>query len=78
MRYTILGKRAVSFTASDGKVISGTTLYAGCEADDVEGLACDKFFVSAAKMPKNGVVVGRDAEFYFNRYGKVDMIVPIE
>lgn len=77
MNYTILGKRSVSFTASDGKTISGTTIYAGSENDDVEGLMVDKFFVTAEKMPKAGIVVGKDVDIYFNKYGKVDKIIPL-
>ena len=77
MIYTILGKRNVSFTASDGKTISGTTIYAGAENDDVEGLMVDKFFVTTEKMPKAGIVVGKDVDIYFNKFGKVDKIVPV-
>ena len=74
MKYTALGKKMVSFTASDGKVINGTTLYAGYDADGVEGMAADKIFVTAEKMPKKEIVVGADIDVYFNRYGKVDAI----
>lgn len=76
MTYTVLGKRPVSFTASDGKTITGTTIWAGAELPEVEGLSCDKFFITADKMPKD-IVVGKDVEIYFNRYGKVDKIMPI-
>lgn len=74
MKYTILGKKTVSFTATDGKVINGTTLYVANEADGVEGLAADKFFVAAEKMPKKDLAVGADIEIYFNRFGKVDAV----
>lgn len=77
MTYTILGKRPVSFTASDGRTITGTSLYVGCEAAGVEGLACEKLFISAEKMPKAEIVVGKDADIFFTRYGKVEKIVPI-
>lgn len=79
MIYTILGKRNVSFTASDGKTISGVTIYAGTESDDasIEGLIVDKFFVTTEKMPKAGIVVGKDVDIYFNKFGKVDKIVPV-
>lgn len=77
MTYTVLGKRPVSFTASDGKTITGTTIWAGAELPEVEGLSCDKLFITADKMPKAEIVVGKDVEIYFNRYGKVDKIVPI-
>ena len=80
MNYTILGKRPVSFTASDGKIITGTTVWAGAEIPDGEGfgLACDKFFITTDKMPKADIVVGKDVEIFFNRYGKVDKIIPLD
>ncbi len=76
MRYTVLGKKAVSFTAADGKVINGTTLYAYYydESANVDGAITDKIFVTAEKMPKKEIVVGADIDVYFNRYGKVDAI----
>lgn len=74
MKYNLAGKKVVSFTAQDGKVINGTTLYVACEMDGVEGLATDKFFVPAEKLPKKDLVVGTDIDIYFNRFGKVDAI----
>lgn len=74
MKYVLMGKKPVNFTAQDGKVINGTTFYVSCEMDGVEGLATDKFFVSAEKLPKKDLVVGSDVEIYFNRFGKVDAI----
>lgn len=78
MRYTVLGKRPVSFTASDGRIINGTTIYAGCETEGVEGMTGEKFFVSAEKMPKKEIAVGRDVELYFTKFGKIDAIVSID
>jgi len=75
MRHTVLGLKPVSFTAADGKVIEGTTLYVAYDADGVEGMAADKIFVTTAKMPKSNIVVGADIDIYFNRFGKVDSIV---
>lgn len=79
MIYTVLGKRPVSFTASDGKTISGVSVYVGADAEGegAVGLVCDKFFISNEKLPKAEIVVGKDVEIYFNRYGKVDKIVPV-
>lgn len=74
MKYTLAGKKVISFTAQDGKTIDGTTLYVTNKMDGVEGQATDKFFVPAEKMPKKDLVVGADVEIYFNRFGKVDTI----
>lgn len=75
MKHTVLGKKSVSFTTNDGKVINGTTLYVAFDADGVEGMAADKLFVTTEKMPKKNIVVGSDIDVYFNRFGKVDSIV---
>lgn len=83
MNYTVLGKRPLSFTANDGKTITGVSLFVGTQFNDSDiaagatGLLCDKFFVSTDKLPKAEIVVGKDVEIYFNRYGKVDKIVPV-
>lgn len=74
MIHTVLGKKPVSFTTNDGKEITGITLYLGYEAKGVEGMATDKVFVSAAKMPKEPIVVGSEVDVHFNRYGKVEAI----
>lgn len=74
MLHTVLGKKSVSFTAKDGKEISGTTLYVGYEMKGIEGMATDKVFISAEKMPKGEIVVGSEVDILFNRYGKVEAI----
>ena len=75
MKHTLLGLKKVSFTAADGKVVDGTTLYVAYDADGVKGMAADKLFVSSSKMPKKELVVGSDIDIYFNRFGKVDSII---
>ncbi len=74
MKYVVLGKKSVNFVSSDNKEIKGANLFVGCDAEGVEGMMCDKFFVAAEKLPKQEIVVGTDIEIYFNRYGKVDAI----
>ncbi len=74
MIHVVLGKRPVSFTAKDGKEVKGVSLYLGYETEGVEGMAADKVFIPAAKMPKNDIVVGAEVDVLFNRYGKVEAI----
>lgn len=74
MIHTVLGKRLVSFTAKDGKEVKGVSLYLGYETEGVEGMAADKVFIPAAKLPKNDIVVGSEVDVLFNRYGKVEAI----
>ena len=75
MKVTAFGFRPVNFTADDGRTITGTTLYIGYEAEGVEGLATEKIFVSAEKMPKKAIVPGSDVEVVFNMKGKVEAVI---
>ena len=75
MKVTIIGIRPVSFTANDGKEINGTSLYVAYDANGVEGMATDRFFVTAEKMPEKGFKVGGDVDLLFNRFGKVDRVI---
>ena len=75
MKVMILGKREVNFVAEDGRQIAGASLYIGYEKDGVDGMVAEKVFVSAAKLPMKPIVVGADAEIYFDSRGKVDSVV---
>lgn len=74
MTHIVIGKRPVSFKSDDGKDVIGTTLYLGYEEENVDGMAVDKVFISAAKMPKKDIVVGTEVDVVFNRRGKVEAI----
>lgn len=74
MTYILIGKRPVSFKSDDGKDIIGTTLYLGHEEENVDGMSVEKIFISAAKMPKNDIVVGAEVDVIFNHRGKVEGI----
>ena len=74
MLHTVLGKRIVSFTGKDGKEVKGVSLYLGYETEGVEGMAADKVFIPAARLPKNDIVVGTEVDVLFDRRGKVDCI----
>ena len=75
MKATILGKRKVSFIADDGREISGTTVYLGFEDDEeVEGMVCEKTFLSHSVVAYKDLVVGADVEVTYNRKGKVTSI----
>lgn len=75
MIHTVLGKRQVSFTAKDGKEVKGVSLYLGYETEGVEGMAADKVFIPAAKLPKNDIVVGAEVDVLFDRRGKINSII---
>lgn len=75
MKVSVLGIRPVNFTASDGRAVAGSTLYIGYETDGVDGMAAEKIFVSAEKLPKKAIVPGSDIEIIFNMKGKVEAVV---
>lgn len=74
MKVTVFGVRSVDFTSSDGRAISGATMYIGYEAEGVDGLATEKIFVSAGKLPKKAITPGQDVEIAFNMRGKVEKV----
>ena len=75
MKHTVFGKKNLSFTGSDGRTVEGVNLYVGYDDNSVEGMATDKLFVPASKLPKEKIIVGDDIDILFNRFGKVDKII---
>lgn len=72
---TVIGIKSVSFTAQDGKAISGTSFYLAEPIEkDGEGVAVSKVFISAEKMIRLDFIphVGDLVSPRYNRYGKVD------
>lgn len=50
--YTLVGRKDVDFKGSDGKQVSGATLFLTYEDPEVEGVATEKVFVSSARFMK--------------------------
>ena len=72
VKATILGKRKVNFTADDGRTIIGTTVWLGFDDEsDVEGMYCEKTFISNAVEAYKDIEVGTDVEVSYNSRGKV-------
>lgn len=75
----VLGiQRGVSFKI-DGREFSGLNLYCAIKRDHVEGHATEKIFINMSKdcyAVASGLKVGDEIETYYNRYGKVESIVP--
>lgn len=80
MKYTVVGvRRDMSFSGNDGKNIAGAKIFCLSEDPRIEGHATDSFFIpstSVAYASVAGICPDSDIEIYFNRYGKVDSIVP--
>ena len=71
----IVGIAKSSFTAGDGKQVTGTTIYVVEPLDPKKGQGerADHYFLSAAKLGDLGFtpMVGQEVTILFNRYGKV-------
>lgn len=76
----VVGIRKVDFTAQDGNRISGVSLFCSYPiTKNGEGFAVDKIFLSDKKMADCGYFpeVGDEIGVNYNRFGKVDSIVPL-
>lgn len=75
---TIVGKRSVSFTTEDNKVINGTTFYFTMVSDNVEGEMASKMFVGAERLRNLKYIpaVGEKVVVSYDRFGKVSEFRP--
>lgn len=78
MVVTILGKRSVDFTDKDGRRIVGFSVYIAHDEKNVEGMSCEKIFISPEMMPKSGITVGSEMVVDYNNRGKVAAIGPVK
>ena len=74
MNATVVGKKKISFTSKDGHEINGANLHINYEENGVEGLAAEKFFISAVKFNANDISVGDTINVLYNKYGKVEKV----
>lgn len=77
---TIIGKRKVEFDAQDGKHISGYSLFCSYPiTKNGEGFGVEKIFLSDNKLAQCGYFpeIGDEINVQYNRYGKVETLVPI-
>ncbi len=71
----LIGYRMSSFTAKDtGEVIRGYNLYLSGPEEKVEGLGCERVFVSEKKMGDYQPHLGDELSIVYNRFGKVRAI----
>lgn len=80
----IIGYRRNDFTTSDGKQITGSNIYIATEIDPRRGagVSVERQYLSDAKLAKEGIdlaeLMDREVKVYYNRYGRVDSIVPVD
>lgn len=71
------GIRNVSFTADDGKLIEGKTVFCSYPiTKNGSGLAFEKIFLSNNKLARLDfdLVIGSEIGVNYNRFGKIDTI----
>lgn len=74
MEMNVIGTRGISFTSEIGKPIEGTTLYAAFEAEGVNGMMAEKFFVKkGVEMPED-LKMGDKIEVVFDYRRKIEYI----
>ncbi len=80
---TVIGVQRADFTAREtGERITGCNVFVSrpIEPSQGKGQAVDRLYVSDHKAESMGIkldtLVGKTVEVYYNRYGKVQSIVP--
>lgn len=71
-------QRGVSFKI-DGNTFSGINLFGAVERPGIDGVATEKIFVNSEKecfAAAASLSVGDDVDVYYNRFGKVDQLIP--
>lgn len=77
----LIGFERSDFTASDGKEIKGYNVWLARTIDPArgKGSAVDRFYMTEEKIAAAGMdlaaLLNKDAEVYYNRYGKLERIV---
>lgn len=76
MKCKIVGVKKIDYNRkSDGARITGVELHYVYESKNIEGVGCDRAFISEYNLENNlaGLVpeVGTEVEFVYNRFGKI-------
>lgn len=76
--FKVIGLGKVDFETRDGNRIIGYSVFVTFHRSGVDGLAAEKFFISDSKFSASPFKLGDIVEIFFNRYGKVNSIVPVK
>lgn len=75
----IVGMRPYSFNDSKtGELIEGYTLFLQWTEDKVNGICCEQCSVKADRLAGYVPQLGDKVRVGYNRFGKVDFVVPVE
>ena len=72
--YTLIGIRALSFTAESGEKIEGTQLFVSIPEEGVVGEITDKIFIRPEILLPKDLKPGDEINISFNRKGKAEAI----
>lgn len=75
---TVIGFQKKKYTFDDGNSTEGFSLFIQEKRDGVTGLACERMYVSNAKMGAYIPVLGDEIRINYNRWGKPQEIILVE
>lgn len=74
---SIIGKSIVSFTNEQtGRPVDGTSIFycTKISKDHGSGYRCEKSFVRSNVIPYDQIIIGKECEILYDRFGKVQNI----
>lgn len=80
----IIGYRRNDFTSAEGNQITGCNIYIATEIDPRRGagVSVERQYLSDKKLAKEEIdlaeLMDREVKVYYNRFGRVDSIVPVD
>ncbi len=78
MQCELIGYKKTSFTAKDtGDKIEGLNLYVSYVDEKVDGMACERLFLTNEKAKNFMPKVGQVLEVEYNRYGKPAAVIAV-
>ncbi|MEL7656881.1 MAG: hypothetical protein AAGU75_13355 [Bacillota bacterium] len=75
----VIGFKKVDFVTPEKQSIKGIKVfvtYADPKDKNLNGSACESIFITEAKAGDWTPVVGKDIDVVYNKYGKVERIIP--
>ncbi len=80
----IVGYRRADFAGEDGKNVTGNNIYIATEINPSYGVgvSVERSYLTDRKCEREGIdlaaLIGQEVKVYYNRYGKIDSIVPAD
>lgn len=72
----VVGVQRKTLQFKDGNSCAGCFIHLTEEREGVQGVAVENIFISAQKLGDYSPQLGDEVNIYYNRYGKVQSIVP--